>query len=246
VEAEKAGLLKVLGIIPARGASKGVPGKNIKPLGGIPLIAHTIRAAAEAACLDRVWVSTDDPETARISEEFGVSVPWLRPAELAQDDSRLEDALIHILRRLESDEGYHPDAVLILQPTSPFRRAETISRAVELFETRDRATIISVSHARHHPAWCYSIDADTGALHTFIGDVSRPLPRQELPDAFIIDGSIFLFSVETFLPEQSMYTDQTYPLMIPPEESIDIDTPYDWEIAEGLWAQRSSERLAQD
>ncbi len=238
MEAETPRLVKILGVVPARGGSKGVPGKSIKLLGGVPLIIHTIRAAQEAACLDRIWVSTDDSRTAGVAEQYGVPVPWLRPAELATDDARMEDALFHLLERLDADEMYRPDGVLILQPTSPFRRPETIRRAVELFVERGGATVISVSPARHHPCWCYSIDPTSGTLRPFIGELSKPLPRQKLPDAYVIDGSIFLYSTATFLPGRSMYSDVIYPLMIPPEDSIDIDTPYDWEIAEGLWAVR--------
>ena len=98
--------------------------------------------------------------------------------------------------------------------------------------------------ARNHPHWCYSIDPDSGALRSFVGEVSKPFPRQNLPEAYFLDGSIFLFSTATFLSRRSMYTDDAYPLMMSPEECIDIDTPYDWEIAEALWALRHPAGMA--
>ncbi len=223
--------VKVLGLIPARGGSKGLPGKNIKPLGGLPLLARAIRSARESRCLDRIWVSTDDPAIARVSRDYGVPVPWLRPRELARDGSHLSDVLRHLLGRL-AQEGYRPDAILVLQPTSPFRSAATIRKAVALFERSGGASVISVTPSRAHPHWCFRI-GDDGSLEPFV-HVGVPPPRQKLPEAYFLDGSIFMVSAEKFLRTGVFHGPGDRPLIVGPGEGIDIDNPFDWKLAEGL------------
>lgn len=228
--------MKILGLIPARGGSKGVPGKNIKPLGGIPLLGHAVLSARESGVLDRLWVSTDDPEIARVAAEFGVAVPWLRPAELAQDGSVLVDAAIHLLDRLAADEGYRPDALMVLQATSPFRTAATIRKAVEIFLATGES-VVSVAHSRFHPHWSYRLDGD-GRLAPFIEGLGTPAPRQQLPDAYVLDGSIFLVSCESLRRSRSFHAAPCRAIVVSPEEAADVDTPLDWATVTGLWAAR--------
>lgn len=228
--------MKILGLIPARGGSKGVPGKNIKPLGGIPLLGRAVLSARESGVLDRLWVSTDDPEIARVAEEFGVAVPWLRPAELAQDGSALIDAAIHLLDRLAADEGYRPDALMVLQPTSPFRSAETIRKAVDLFRASGES-VVSVSASRFHPHWSYRLDGE-GRLAPFIAGLGKPGPRQSLPDAYVLDGSVFLVSCVSLRETRSFHAGPCRALVLSPEEAADVDTPLDWATVAGLWASR--------
>lgn len=234
--------MKMLGIIPARGGSKGIPGKNIKPLGGIPLIGHTIAAARRSGCLDRLWVSTDDPAIARVAESLGVGVPWLRPAKYATDASKTEDCVVHLLGRLKKDEGYVPDAILLLQPTSPFRTAETIRRAVRLFMKSGGAPVVSVTRAPSHPYWCFRLQASGSLVPYCPGkEASR---RQDLPPAYCYDGSIYLTRAASFLKSRSFGGKPVRALVVREDEALDIDEPEDWAAAEALWdrLRRSSRR----
>lgn len=226
--------LKILGLIPARGGSKGLPGKNIKPLGGVPLIGHTIAAARTSACFDRLWVSTDSPQIAAVAEKFGVSIPWLRPKKLAEDATSMTAVLLHLLKRLDRDEGYRPDAVLNLQPTSPFRTPATIRKAVDLFRRAQGDTVVSVTPARSHPYWCYRINGG-GRLKPFMPRHGPHSPRQMLPEAFVLAGSIHLISTVSFLKNRSFFGPRDRALVVSPEEAVDIDTPADWAVAEALW-----------
>lgn len=232
--------MKILGLIPARGGSKGVPGKNIKPLGGVPLLGRTILAGRQAAVCDRLWVSTDDDAIAAVAEEYGVKVPWLRPKDLAQDGSALVDATLHLLDKLAADEGYRPDAVLVLQPTSPFRTAESIRKAVALFRDTGES-VVSVTPSRFHPHWCYRVEKD-GRLASFIDGLGTPAPRQNLPEAYALDGSIFLVSVETLRKTRTFHAEPRRALVVSAEEAADVDTPYDWAVVSGLQADRARAR----
>lgn len=235
--------MKILGFIPARGGSKGVPGKNILRLGDTELIGRAIQTAQESGCLDRLWISTDDAKTAEVAQRFGVEVPWLRPAELAQDNSALSDVLFHFLNRVKQDEGYEPDAIMILQPTSPFRKAQTIREAVELFSKHHGESVISVTAARSHPYWCYQIGTDKGTLKPFIRHEGPPPPRQKFPDAYTLDGSIYLISTHNFLKTKSFFSESDHPLIVPEDEALDIDTPFDWEIVQGLFNLREASKV---
>ena len=230
--------MKILGLIPARGGSKGVPGKNIRPLGGVPLLGRAILSAREADVLDRLWVSTDDAAIAGVAEEHGVKVPWLRPAELAQDGSALVDAALHLLDRLAADEAYRPDALMVLQPTSPFRTAATIRAAVALFKKTGDA-VVSVTPSRFHPHWCYKLDGE-GRLESFIDGLGTPAPRQQLPEAYALDGSIFLVSVASLRATRSFHAGTRRALVVTAEEAADVDTPYDWAVVNGLNDARSA------
>lgn len=235
--------LRILGVVPARGGSKGIPGKNIKPLGGVPLIGHTIMAAEASGCIDRLWVSTDDPKIARVAESFGVRVPWLRPARYATDKSPTEDCVVHLLEKLAKGEGYVPDAVLLLQPTSPFRTAETIRKAVALFKKHRGDPVVSVAAAPRHPYWCMRLER--GLLVPYCPG-KHPSRRQDLPAAYCYDGSIYLVSTGSFLKSRSFYAGRVRPLVVPEDRAIDLDHPRDWEAAEArsrtarLRARRSS------
>lgn len=230
--------MTILGLIPARGGSKGVPGKNIRVLGGLPLLGRAILSAREAGVLDRLWVSTDDPAIAAVAAEFGVSVPWLRPAGLAQDDSQLIDATLHLLDRLAADEGYRPDAVMVLQPTSPFRSAKTIREAAALFE-RTGESVVSVTASRSHPHWSYRVDPQ-GRLAPFIEGLGTPAPRQKLPEAYVLDGSVFVAPVDALRRTRTFHAEPRRPLIVSAEEAADVDTPYDWAVVTGLEQARRS------
>jgi N-acetylneuraminate synthase/N,N'-diacetyllegionaminate synthase len=211
-------------------------------LGGVPLLGRTIMAARKAGGLDRLWVSTDDPKIAEVSAAYGVPVPWLRPKELAKDDSPIADAAVHLLKKLDADEGYRPDAVLLLAPTSPFRTAETIRKAVALFKAHPGEGVISVTQAESHPFWCCRVDKKTGRLSPFLPKMKSPPPRQKLPPAYALEGSIFLVSRENLLKRRSFRGPKERALVIPPAEAVDIDTPLDWAKAESIARGAKTER----
>ncbi len=226
---------KLLGWIPARRNSKGVPDKNKRALGDKPLIVHAIVAAQQAACLDRLMVSTDDPDVAQLATAAHAEVPWLRSAELATDHSPVIESVVYDLHRLKAEHGYCPDGVMLLQTTSPFRSPETVRAAAEMFAHAGGESVISVSPAGEHPYWCKRI-AEDGAIEPFLPDAPAPARRQELTPAYILNGVVYVASVETILSNQSFYSSRTHALLISSEkESLDIDTPFDWLVAEALW-----------
>jgi N,N'-diacetyllegionaminate synthase len=232
---------KLLGLIPARSGSKGVPGKNIKPLGGVPLLAHTILSAREARCLDYLIISTDSPAYAEVARQWGVEVPWLRPVELASDDTPMIDVVLHALDRFSSANGFCPDAIMVLQPTCPFRSAKTIRLAAETYRRSQGESVIGVSPVRDHPYWCKRICAD-GSLENWLRDVEVPDTRQELPPAFRLNGVLFLCSVTTVRNSKSFFSAHSRAQVVPDEEALDIDTIWDWEISESLWSSRHRKR----
>jgi len=228
-------LQKILGWIPARSNSKGVPGKNKRVLGNQPLIVHAILAAQQAACLDRIVVSTDDPEIARLALGAGAEVPWMRPAALATDQSPVIESAVYDLDRFRAEQSYCADAVLLLQPTSPFRTPQTIRAAFEMFVQSGGESVVSVSTSRKHPHWSKRI-AEDGCLEAFLPDMPSTARRQELTPAYCLNGVLYLASVETILSKHSFYSPRTRALVISSEkEALDIDTPFDWLAAEALW-----------
>jgi len=233
---ESCSLPKILGWIPARANSKGVPGKNKRILGSQPLIVHAIRTAQLAACLDRIVVSTDDPEIAGLALGAQAEVPWMRPAELATDHSPVTESAVYDLDRLRAEQDYRPDAMLLLQPTSPFRTSGTIRAAVEIFARSGGESVISVSAARQHPHWMKTISED-GRLDAFLPEATLACARrQELSSAYCLNGVLYLASVENILSKRTFYSPRTRALVISNEkEALDIDTPFDWLVAEALW-----------
>jgi CMP-N,N'-diacetyllegionaminic acid synthase len=228
-------LQKILGWIPARSNSKGVPGKNKRVLGSQPLIVHAILTAQQAACLDRIVVSTDDPEIARLAVGARAEIPWMRPSELATDQSPVTDSVVYDLHRLRVEQNYCPDGLMLLQPTSPFRTSGTIHAAVEMFAQSTGESVVSVSAAREHPHWSKRI-AEDGSLESFLPEVTAPLRRQELTPVYCLNGVLYLASVKTILSKRSFYSPRTRALVIASEkEALDIDSPFDWLLAEALW-----------
>jgi len=228
-------LKKILGWIPARANSKGVPGKNQRTLGNKPLIVHAITSAQQAACLDRLMVSTDDPAIAQLAVAAGAEVPWMRPVELATDHSPVIESVVYDLRRLKAEGNYSPEGVMLLQATSPFRSSETIRAAAKMFANATGESVISVSPASEHPYWCKRL-AEDGSIEPFLPGVTVATRRQDLAPAYVLNGVVFVASVETILSKHSFYSSRTHALVISSKrESLDIDTPFDWFVAEALW-----------
>ena len=186
--------MRTLYVIPARGGSKGIPHKNIRPLGGIPLIGYSVRVARELADDRDICVSTDDPEIAATVENMGLKVPFLRPAELATDKSGTYEVLLHALDFYAS-QGIDYDVIVLLQPTSPFRRADDVRRAIALY-TPDIDMVVTVKEAASNPYYnCYETDAD-GFLHISKGkgDYTR---RQDAPKVWEYNGAVYVINTHS-------------------------------------------------
>lgn len=230
----------VLGLIPARGGSKGVPRKNAKLLFGKPLLEYTIDAALSATRLDHVILSTDDAELAEIGRSGGIDVPFMRPTELAKDETPMLPVVQHALTWMQS-HGKDFDAVCLLQPTNPLRKSADIDACIELLETSDADAVVTVLPvpSEHHPNWVY-FQTDTGDLRLSTGDLEPTTSRQNLPPAFHREGSVYVTRTEVVLKQNSLYGKRLlgYPLSV--EDCVNIDEPSDWELAERLISSQTS------
>lgn len=224
--------MRVLGVVTARGGSKGVPRKNIRPIAGRPLLAWTAGAALAAKRLARVILSTDDEETAAVGKAAGLDVPFLRPAELATDTTPTLPVLQHAVAALEAS-GDRYDTICLLQPTNPLRTADMIDGAIERFAASQADSLISVLPVPtdYNPHWVYFADAG-GELQIATGEAT-PIPRrQELPPAFHREGSVYLMRRDILMVQGSLYGAHVLGYVVAPELSINIDTLEDWERAE--------------
>jgi len=236
--------VKVLGVVTARGGSKGLPGKNLRALDGKPLIAHTIDAARESRAFDRLILSTDDDAIAAAGRACGCDVPFMRPAELARDETPHLPVLQHAVQWLREHERYEADAVMILQPTSPLRRAEDIRESIALLERTGADSVVSVSEvpAHHNPMRTLRVDADGFATLFVTGEpVRRRINRrQDMPTAWTMNGAIYLFRTHVLdAPEPSLYGERTAAYVMPHEFGISIDSLEDWAVVEDTLRLRS-------
>jgi CMP-N-acetylneuraminic acid synthetase len=208
-----------------------VPHKNIAQVGGRPLLAWTVAAAQESGVLERLLVSTDDPEIRDQARACGAEAPFLRPMELARDDTSSADVLLHALEWLDRNEGYRPSYVVLLQPTSPLRNAADIQAAMHLAIEKQADCVVSVCPTLHHPSWAKTICPD-GRLLPFLHEEKTPIRRQELPSAYAVNGAIYLARREWFLARRSFCGDDTYAYIMPQERSLDVDTHWDLYLAD--------------
>lgn len=222
--------MEVLAIIPARGGSKGVPGKNIKQLAGKPLIEYTIEAALTSDCFKRVIVSTDDYEIAEISRNLGADVPFLRPKHLSTDESPTILTILNVVENLNKEDY---DAICILQPTSPLRDSDTIRRALKKFISAGTDSLISVRQVPdyYNPHWVFEENSD-GILQIATGEREIIPRRQDLPKAFFRDGEIYLIRIGVLLNKRSLYGNSISYLDQSTKPLINIDTMADWIEAE--------------
>ena len=222
--------MKILALITARGGSKRIPGKNIRPLGGRPLIVWSIDVAKGIPEICDILVSTDDATIADVARNSGALVPWLRPAELASDTATSVDVALHALDWYESENGT-VDGLLLLQPTSPFRSRDTVLRGIRQFRLHQQRLVVGISLAESHPMWCFQVDGET--MRPFIDGGSLHLRSQDLPPAYVDNGVFYLLTPDDLRRNKSFQSDDMNPLEIEkPEESIDIDTEEDWNYAE--------------
>ena len=222
--------MRILALILARGRSKRLPGKNIRVLGGRPLIGWSIDTGKLIPEVCDILVSTDDPKIQDIAKGLGAYTPWLRPKELSADNPSSVDAALHALDWYESKHGV-VDGLLLLQSTSPFRGIEKIKEGVELFSTHDCDSVIGVSPTHAHPKWTFTIE--NNILSPFLSDHGLNTRSQDLESAYVINGSFYLISPGALRQEKSFFVEGALPLVIDSRiESLDIDTEQDWQYAE--------------
>ena len=219
--------LSTLAIIPARAGSKGILGKNKALICGKPLISWTIAAAKAARSLDEIVVSTDDEEIADIAVSMGVNVPFLRPTELAQDDTPGIEPVLHALSLMPDF-----DSVVLLQPTSPLRTAADVDAIVELANARQASSVISICETQEPIQWNFTIQADGNLKPLFDSDSIQR--RQDAPITYNLNGALYYLEVPWFLRGKKYLDEETLGFIMPPERSIDIDTDFDWLVAEFL------------
>jgi CMP-N,N'-diacetyllegionaminic acid synthase len=225
--------MKVLGIIPARGGSKTVPRKNIKDLAGKPLIAWTIEAA-KASNLTRTILTTDDEEIANVGRQFGVDVPFMRPAELATDLANAVPVMQHALRECEKTDGEY-DAIMMLQPTAPMRTTGDINKALEmLMNDKSIDAVISLTRAAEYPERMKYLDEDGNIVDPPFCEAYENQPRQELRQVYEKNGAIYLTRRDVILNRNSFKGSKCKALLVTEQRSVNIDTPFQFMIAEML------------
>jgi len=229
--------VNIVAVITARGGSRGLPRKNVLPLAGIPLIVHSIRVAQEARLVRRVIVSTDDEEIIAIAREHGAEVPFIRPPELSTADSAHIDVMLHVVSWLE-EHGDLPDAVLLLQPTTPLRIPEDLDGAIRLMESTGCPAVVGLSPAESHPYLTYKVDGE-GLLTGFVDHGLRYPRRQDLPPAYTLNGALYLNRCSSLRETQMFQPPGTFGWVMPAERSVDIDSLEDFLVAEKLLRVRS-------
>jgi CMP-N-acetylneuraminic acid synthetase len=227
----------VLGIVPARGGSKGVPGKNIRPLAGRTLLEYTAAAAQESGVIDRVILSTDSPEIADAGRGAGLEVPFLRPAALAGDDTPMLEVLQHAVTTVSAG-GWVPDLIVLLQPTSPLRRGARIREAVTLLRASGADSVVSVVEVPRHLSPDYVMRIEDGLLRPFLPEGARVTRRQDARAAYAREGTVYAFRRATLERFGTIYGEDCRPLVLDPDESLSIDSPADWAAAERILAGR--------
>lgn len=225
----------MLAIIPARGGSKGLPGKNIRSLHGKPLIAHTIEAALNASMITRVICSTDSQEIANIALSAGAEVPFLRPAHLALDNSLAIDNYVYTVDRLIT-EGMKENSYCVLLPTTPLRNAADIDGAIKVFNDNNADSVISCYPAPHPLLWYRYID-ENGVLRNYDSNSNQLANRQQEQQSYLPNGAIYVFRHEILKNTRRYYTERTFPYLMPANRSVDIDSIDDFEYAEYLLAK---------
>jgi CMP-N,N'-diacetyllegionaminic acid synthase len=222
---------KVFALVTARGQSKELPGKNLRLLAGRPLLVWAIDAARQSEGVDRVLLSTEDREIARVGHDGGAEVPFLRPGELAGDTTTQISVILHVLEWLGEHEGALPEYLLLLQPTSPLRGPEDIDAAIAIARSHPPpSAVISVCAAPCHPYWAQEV-LPGGTLKALYPEYEH-LRRQDLPAIYIPNGAIYLNRVDSLLVDRTVTPVGSRAYIMPAERSIDIDTPWDFLVAD--------------
>ncbi len=215
---------KILAIIPARGGSKGIRKKNIQKLLGKPLISYTITAAKNTKSINKIIVSTDDNEIKKISENIGAEVPFLRPKQISKDTSSTIEVIKHALKFLEETQSYKPDIIILLQPTSPLRTSQLITKTINTLKKSKATSVITVSKITKHPYASFWLKNDF--LKPFKENSTKYSRRQDFPDLFFPTGAVYSFWYDTLKKFNSMYGPKIKPIIVD-DDNIDIDTLQD-------------------
>lgn len=223
--------MNLLALIPARGGSKGIPRKNIKSLHGKPLIGWSIDAAKKSRFIERVVVSTEDDQIAAVASDLGAEIPFMRPKELAADNTPGIAPVMHAIENLPEF-----DWVLLLQPTSPLRTAEDIDGIVRFCIERDAPSAVSIYEVDKHPYLMYQRD-ETDRLQSLIPEKPDIARRQDLPQVYALNGALYLARIDWLKEQQSLVGQETLGYVMSTESSADIDTPLDWRWVEFLLDQ---------
>ena len=230
-------IIRILAVVPARGGSRGVPRKNVHLLAGKPLIVYTVTAALQSQYPLRVVISTDNEKIAEVAQRAGAEVPFLRPAELAQDETPTLPVIQHALQWLEQHDGYKPGLVVLLQPTSPLRRASHIDQGIKLLLETNADSVVSVCEVEHSPYWMRVLD-EKGQVRRFV-ETDREFPRrQDLPPVYRLNGALYVTKRKLIMDEERLLGDDVRALVMAREDSIDIDDKLDFLLAELLLKRR--------
>ncbi len=230
---------KTLGIIPVRGGSKGLLDKNIRDLAGQPLLAYSQQSAEQSGLIDRLILSTDSEKIANVAKGLGLEVPFIRPAELAEDDTPMLPVLQHALAQIEN-EGWNPEIVVLLQATAPLRKAQHIIAAIELLEESQADSVVSVIEIPHIFAPQKALHMKEGALKFWLDDGKVITRRQQLEPSFAREGTVYAFWRRTLMEQDSIYGKKCLPLVLPSEDSLTLDSLEDWKKAESILAGNSA------
>lgn len=228
----------MLAIIPARGGSKGLPGKNIKLLGDLPLICHTIKAALDSNLIDRVIVSTENDEIASIAKNCGAEVPFMRSIDLASDTSMVMDSYLQVVDMITKENSKLIESFVALLPTVPLRTSKDIDNAIQIFNDKNANSVISVVEASTPVYWHRSISKE-GILENFLPEFNALKNRQELKKTYLPNGAVYVFRTEVLRSTREYYTSKTYPYIMPKERSADIDDNFDFEWARYLFKKNN-------
>ena len=229
-----------LGLIPARGGSKSVLKKAVHPVAGRPLIGWTIDAARRAQLLDRLVVTTEDDEIADVARDHGAEVPFMRPRELARDDVPNMDAAIHALTWLDENEGYRPEYLVLLQPTSPLRLPEDIDAPVTMARDGELDAVVSMTPATHHPRLLRHVD-ERGVVAPYAAEAPDLPRRQTLAPVYAHNGSVFLVRAGILRSQHTYEPEGTRAYIMPPDRSLDVDSAWDMHLAGLILAHRLRE-----
>ena len=224
----------MIAIIPARGGSKGLPGKNIKVLCGKPMIAYAIEAAQQSKYIDHIIVSTDDQQIADIALQYGAEVPFLRPDFLASDTAQAVDNYIYTIERLSEEWNQNIEEFVVLQPTSPLRTVEDIDGAIEMFISKCADSVISYSPEAHPVCWHKYINENNEFVDIFDSTIAN---RQDLKISYYPNGAVYVFSTR-MIKERKYYTEKSYGYIMPRSRSVDIDYQEDFDYVEFLMSRR--------
>ena len=233
--------MRILCIIPARGGSKRLPNKNLMAIGGESLIKRSANSLKDINEIQDILVSSDSDEIINHAKKIGLSAPWVRPKNLSGDEAKSIDVVLHALEWYEANV-MNVDAVLLLQPTSPFRKKSSILRAIDILNKSDCKSVISVNLTHSHPKWTFKYFGEY--LETFIDDGGLNTRSQDLDPAYVVNGNIYLIRTAAIKEHKSFFTDKTMPCILDDNiECIDIDTADDLELANyyfnsGIWLKR--------